>query len=98
MLEILLSPHATGNPAGIRNPMVLFGEPFFEKGIMDRAGKRNVDHAANVNVPNLTFSKTKFSASETVRINGNPVPGAYDLLKSPEIMHRIFPSHFLDAY
>jgi len=72
--ELIFMSYAKADPAGVWDPMVLFGQAFFDQGITEGARKRDIHNAVRMYMPDLAISEPELATSEPVRVNGDARP------------------------
>jgi hypothetical protein len=86
-LDVLIAADLKGDPTRIRNPAVLFRKTIRQKGIANRAWKRNVNDSAHMDLANLGRSESEFAASKAMRMSRHLRPRRYFLLERLEELH-----------
>jgi len=74
MLEIILTPNVKGDPAGVRNPVVFFGQTFCQERIAESARKWYIDDPPGVDLSDFGTLESEFPTSETMWMNRYLVP------------------------
>jgi hypothetical protein len=74
MADVGFAANLKSSPSRVRDPTVLFSLTFHQQRVANSSRKWDVDGPVPVNMSDLRFPKSKFLASETMRVDRDVGP------------------------